>query len=65
MIKYRLFPGYVISNTGERNVVSYNVLVQLYGLDPKECVKAGMETGEEEYIDLYPLPDGGYSKFLG
>lgn len=37
--KYVVTPGYVISKTdGDKHYISYNRLIALYNVDPKECV---------------------------
>jgi len=63
MIKYCLHPGWVYSkNDGDEHWISYNQLIQLYHLDPRDCVNYAYiwDRGHSEYIHLYPRLNGDY-----
>jgi hypothetical protein len=41
--KYLVYPGYVISkNDGEKHYISFMKLIELYRVDPRECINASM-----------------------
>lgn len=62
--KYAVIPGMVQNAPdGEEHFVSGRELMQLYGVDPDDCVVIPDEKswfGLEEYIVLRPKPGGGY-----
>jgi hypothetical protein len=62
MVKYVVYPGYVKSKTdGQRHWVSYQQLIALYHVDPKECINGSRpNTFVDRYIPLYPRYDGNY-----
>ena len=66
MIKYIVHPGYVRSkNDRDKHFISYDRLIELYGVNPKECVDARSEYSRskpcEDCIDLKPKYDGNYT----
>ncbi len=63
--KYLVVPGKVRSQTdGDRHWVGFGELVQLYGVDPKECIAHNPERSGDDYdpdlIVLHPREDGDY-----
>ena len=65
-MKYIIHPGYVISkNDGDRHYIGYHKLIELYNVDPKECIDArSLYTRSkscEDCIDLKPRYDGNYT----
>lgn len=67
MKKYCLHPGYVISkNDGEKHYITYQQLVGLYKLDPKECVEwfDYIFDSYEDFKHLGPRHDGNYEAFI-
>lgn len=58
---YIVYPGYVVSrNDGDRHYVSFERLVQLYGVDPKLCIRASHGPANPKLIPLQPRYDGQY-----
>lgn len=64
--KYIVYPGYVFSkNDGDRHFISADRLMNLYRVNPKECIvvdhKKKLEGyKEEDLISLYPDSSGRY-----
>lgn len=66
-MKFILHPGKIKSVVdGDIHYISYNGLINLYGLNPKDCINFGHNKGDifEDHIHLYPLRDGNYREFL-
>lgn len=68
MKKYAVHPGYVYSRDGDYHYISIQTLMELYQVDPQDCIiwdDARRETflGRhiENYIHLYPSDSGNYS----
>jgi len=71
MIKYIVWPGYIISkNDGDRHYISAEQLVSLYGVSIRECIV--INGPEERYklrginrdlINLFPRADGKYKPY--
>lgn len=66
-MRYVIFPGYVRSKWDkDLHYISANNLIQLYGVNPKEC-KIITEMNEKQHktlpddIELYPDYSGNYS----
>jgi len=66
-MKNAIHPGYVHSNDGDRHYISYRRLIELYGLDPKTCIR--WETLEDscgrqwnDYQHYYPDDNGKYRR---
>lgn len=64
MKKYAIHPGYVVSkNDGDKHFIKYHQLIELYGVDPKECFEWSEHTPGHEYgkyTHLFPDYDGNY-----
>ena len=69
MIKaFAVHPGFVTSaSDGDRHYIGYNQLVELYGVDPKQCIgwddrdpSTFRGRSEKNYIHLYPKANGDY-----
>jgi hypothetical protein len=64
LIKYMLHPGYVISRyDGQKHYISYHRLIELYKLNPKECIDSshrGMGIRRSVW-HLHPEYNGDYS----
>ena len=55
--EYAIHPGYIISiNDGDRHYISFNRLIWLYKVDPKNCIlwREGIGLKKDDYIHLYP-----------
>jgi hypothetical protein len=68
MIKYAVFPGTIESrHDGQEHFISYNRLIELYKLDPRECIDAskpgvrtdGLQPIRPRYDGRYPLLECG------
>jgi len=73
LIKYAIWPGYVISKTdGDRHFISAPQLMRLYGVAPHECIVihdwpegyAGRREAYDKLIVLSPRSDGNYRETL-
>lgn len=66
MKKYILYPGYVRSKyDGELHLVTYGKLIELYKLNPKDCIDGSKvflfhEFNKNKLIHLSPREDGNY-----
>lgn len=64
--RFAIHPGHIMSrNDRQRHFVSYRRLIQLYGLDPRQCfdaTKGGYDLHEtvEGVTDIHPRYDGKY-----
>lgn len=59
---YAVYPGTVITHEGEEQTLTYEELIELYGVDPAECV-LGTTVPQNRlmyYILLKPRKDGLY-----
>ena len=62
-VRYIIHPDFVISQSdGQEHFIDYIRLIELYRLDPRECVDWRLCTtrGKEDDIHLYPRYDGKY-----
>lgn len=70
MIKYLVFPREVESkNDGDYHYISCDMLIHLYGVNPKECKCIRSERdlrgyNTDNYISLYPRYNGDYKEWL-
>ncbi len=71
--KYILSAGFVLSNDGDRHLITCQQLCELYNLDPNECVFIGIDTDPyfklrgldtNNMITLYPRHKGDYTEYL-
>ncbi len=67
MIKYLVYPGEVNSqNDGDIHFISFKQLVQLYGVNPRECIdatkisKKALSGLEPTCTKLFPRYNGDY-----
>jgi len=66
MKRYVVHPGSILSKTDRQlHHITFGQLVQLYQVDPKECINASdiQSTGRfsDAMVHLYPDYDGNYS----
>jgi hypothetical protein len=63
-VKYLVVPGFVISENRERRFIDARQLIQLYGVDPRECAIASpmsmRPVPRHDLILLRPLVNGNY-----
>jgi hypothetical protein len=63
-VKYLVVPGFIISESRERRFIDARQLIQLYGVDPRECAVASLlstrPVPREDLILLRPLVNGNY-----
>lgn len=60
--KYAILPGYVFSRSdGDRHFITAKQLIQLYGVNPAECIEVGEGVDWTGFIPLSPRDDGDYS----
>jgi hypothetical protein len=66
MIKYIICPGYVTSKTdGDRHYITSRQLIELYGVNPKECaIEKEYIRSAENAIFLRPRYSGHYREWL-
>lgn len=72
MLKYIIYPGYVRSeNDKEPHFISASQLIQLYNVNPNECMLHGRgginvrginRKDLKNLISLYPRRDGNYNR---
>jgi hypothetical protein len=67
MIKYAVYPGYVISkNDGDEHYIGARQLMRLYGVSQRECRifdkhHHHLNSAADGLIALYPRFDGNYT----
>jgi hypothetical protein len=67
-MKYAIHEGWVRSkNDEDEHFISFNQLIHLYHLNPKDCIRWNYDEpetyrgrNESDYIHLYPRRDGNY-----
>ena len=66
--RFAIHPGTIRSQSdGQDHYISGGRLIELYGLDFRECVIVTwhpLEIIDPELLPLFPLPDGRYKQFL-
>lgn len=66
--RFAIYPSTVRSQTdGQEHFVSGGRLIELYGLDFRECYIVRRDRGEiidPDLLPLFPLQHGGYKKYL-
>lgn len=56
MIKYAVYPGTTVSrNDGQRHYITFEQLVRLYGVNPRECIDCSRPTNGFKLDGLIPL----------
>jgi len=62
MIKYVICPDYMKSkNDGDIHYIGYSRLIELYSVNPAECVKYNDYDNFDNLIHLYPRYSGEYT----
>ncbi|MCK9569900.1 hypothetical protein M0R72_13230 [Candidatus Pacearchaeota archaeon] len=66
-MKYAVHPGYVSAFDGDRHYITAQQLINLYGVNPKDCCVVDISRQETfigkditGYIHLYPTANGDY-----
>ena len=69
MIKYAVYPGYVLSRDGNRHYITASQLANLYRVNSRECIvidpirpETSFGLNTNNLINLYPRDDGNYKK---
>lgn len=63
---YAIYPGTIKSvNDGEWHRITYDMLINLYGVDPAKCFRGDVSASwrgrkEEDYYHLHPSRNGHY-----
>jgi len=65
VIKYCAMAGHVLSQDGDYHYISSQRVMQLYGVNPKECITAPLNRKgfrlPDGVVALYPMSNGDYS----
>lgn len=74
MLKYIVYPGFVISDDGDRHYISASQLMDLYNVNPNECrvliwrrgvanTRGRNKEDLKNLISPYPRRDGKYHNY--
>ena len=63
--RYAIHPGWGYSQDGDRHYIGYFRLIELYKLNPKECIRWDDFAGRRwnDYVHLYAESDGNYQLY--